>query len=232
MSTLTEHVYFIKNIINRGTTSQNADFSSALIAHAIKKARALLIKRKMDKHQAISELNYQTICVDLEPVTYSNCKSLPEGVGCKVLRSKCKISSDVGDRWSSSITAYTILNEPIPKIEPITRKYQDYSRVSSSRWGYFVEDGYVYIVGNTKIKKVVVKGIWEDPESISSCEELSDDELPVCPEYGDEFPIDPDLVIPMYTTTLEILGISYRFAQDNLGDSRSVEQVSSRDPNE
>ena len=98
MKDLNTHVFAIQNIVNRGAVTQNTNLTNAFVGHMLKQARAVLYKRKMDKHQVLSEANYQTICVPLEESLYHNCTDVT--VGCTVMKSKCKLPTDIGDNLS------------------------------------------------------------------------------------------------------------------------------------
>lgn len=108
MATLKEHIYAVQNYINRGTKSDDSRMSDRLVAHFLKSSRAILLKRKLDKYDDISDLSYQTVCVPLEYTSYSDCSCLPEHLNCKILRSTCKIPKDIIMKRGTSIQTKTV----------------------------------------------------------------------------------------------------------------------------
>lgn len=90
-----EHIYAIKNILSRGAASDDFRISNAEIYHHLKVARALLLKRKLDKHHNITDLNFITICVPLEEATYHDCSCIDADFDCKVLKSRCALPTDL-----------------------------------------------------------------------------------------------------------------------------------------
>lgn len=146
MATKLEHVYAIRNIIDRGPASDDTRLSNRLIEHYLKSARALLIKRKLDKQYDISVLNYQTLCVPLELKTYYDCSCVDMDLfpDCKLLRSTCKIPKDIVGRWSTSLQVKTITGSVLSHT-PITRNdLAKYSLANKTpKTGWFIENGYL-----------------------------------------------------------------------------------------
>jgi hypothetical protein len=233
MATFAHHVYFIQNIINRGTPSDDNRLSNRLVAHALKSARSRLIKQKLDKTQFISDFSYQKICVPLVVDVYHDCECLGQEVGCKILRSKYKLPNYFTHKQGDTFQALKLNGHQIPKISITSNQYANYSLASKNKLGYFLENNYVYIINNTVLSTISAKAIWEDPDQVSEYSESLCPEIQNCKDYlTEEFPIDAELTLSMYQLALEILGITYKFPDDNRNDGRSPEQVQSSDPNE
>lgn len=72
---------------------------------------------------------------------------------------------------------------------------------------------------------VLVEFVAEDPEEIADlaiCSETAQDQ-PCIDSETLEFFIDPDLVIPMYQMTLQMLGMSFKYPEDDLNNSVSAD---------
>lgn len=233
MSTLKEHVAFIQNVINKGPRTDDARFSNRLIAHALKQARSRLIKIKLDKYDYISDSNYTKICTELQvvPIEECPCMDIPEQV-CKITRSTCKIPKEIVSKFGSTIEVFTLDRSRIDPLSKTTNDYAAYSLTNNPpKKGWEIVDQYLDIYNAPKLKYAVIRLIPEDPEeaiNFCGCGESSP-----CYSYStDEFPIDAELVDPMYRLALELIGISEAYAEDNTPDARSVENLKSTDPNE
>lgn len=230
MATLQHHQFFIQNLLNKGAMSDDSRFTNRLIAHALKQARNRLLKIKLDKYDFISDSNYQAICVPLEKQPYYDCSCITDNNSCDILKSVNVLPKDLVAKWGSSIEVYQLNGHSIPYISPITNVYAPYSITNSdkSRKGWFIENGHLCILNNSKLKLVVIRAIWEDPEeafNYSSCEECN-------LSMNEQFPIDGELVFPMYQLTLELLGVAMKVPEDDRNDSKAVESIQSIDPNE
>lgn len=95
--------------------------------------------------------------------------------------------------------------------------------------GWFIHDNYLYILNNHKLKKLLVNGLWSSPEDISNYNCPNNEP---CFTDDSEYPIDSDLIVPMYKMVLDFMKVSYQFPEDNQSDSRAVENLNSKDPNE
>lgn len=65
--------------------------------------------------------------------------------------------------------------------------------------------------------------MFEDPqelEALAICEDSVSD-TPCVKNSNTEFPIDSDLLNALYKLTLDMVGVSYQFPEDNLGNARA-----------
>ena len=86
-------------------------------------------------------------------------------------------------------------------------KYDKYSDLpKGTKFGWFTDQGYLYFAGTDKLKHVLVKGIWENLEEIENycgCDQSSEG---ICFNITrEEYPLDPDLTLPLYKIVLEFL---------------------------
>jgi hypothetical protein len=103
-------------------------------------------------------------------------------------------------------------------------EFSEYGHVPTENLsGWFISGNYLFQVG-TEYPLVIVEFIPENPEEAAQYEACNGDlsSAPCLASDGGEFPIDPDLIAPMYQMTLEFLGFSMQLPEDNLGNARSV----------
>lgn len=222
MATLLHHIYSIQNIVNKGIASDDKVFSDRLVAHWLKTARSVLLKQKLDKYHPISDLSFNTLCVPLELTTYSDCNCLPPDLGCQILRSTCKIPQDLVSRHGTSIQIKYLDGTVMSKTYPTQNKWAKYSLAKNYLVdGWFIEDGYVHVVNNKRLPLVLAKAIWEDPEIVANFCTCAGTTDPCYDIQEDNFPIDAELVLPMYELTLKLAGYALGMPKDEENNARS-----------
>lgn len=234
MASLLTHVYFIQNLLNRGVPSDDVRLSNRLVAHALKQARSKLIKQKLNASLQISESNYQRICVPLELHTYHDCDCITDNEECKILRSTLEIPEYMVGRLGSILQVKNLNGTVLSEISITSNDLSKYSLTAHSKIGYFIDDSRLYILNNIKLKSVIVKAIWEDPEEVDAFNEEA------CPQLDSEciddmsetFPIDAELTYPMYQLTVDLLGYAFTVPEDTRNDGKAVEAMNAIDPNE
>lgn len=226
MATLKEHIYAVKNLLERGLASDDSRLSERFIAFLLKGARSQLLKEKINKYKEVSPLSYQTICVPLELSTYHECDCLPKEVGCKILKSKCHIPRELVSKWGSSLTVLTASGR-ILDMSSLTQndltKYSDSNK--KPKLAYFIENQHIYVMNDTKLKMVLLSAIWDDPEIVKEfcgCNSNNPDE-PCYDPLNDDFPIDSELARPMRLLVVQELQNQYRMPEDNLNNAKSVD---------
>lgn len=233
--TIDKHISSIKKLISRGLASDDFNWSSNFIAHLLKTSRALLIKRRINKYHKISDANYQTVCIPLELVDYHNCDCITD-INCKILRSKFQLPSFISKRSSNGVTVKLLDGTTISYMDNSSSKFSKYSITSNSDMTFFLENSYLYIQNYKTIVtdetnlKVIVKGIPEDPlelADIVNCEDAENSSI-----CNEEFPIDSDLIDPLYDLVIRRLLQTNNLPQDNRNDARSPESLNRVEPNE
>lgn len=114
----------------------------------------------------------------------------------------------------------------IPEITLTQNKYSKYGLTKPST-GWFMHNNRIYIVNNNVLTKILLNGLFDDPETIHdlNCPNITQDN---CPGYFDaEFPMDSDLIEAMYRVTMELLGHSYKFPNDTENNAKDVETTNS-----
>lgn len=230
MATLKEHIYAVKNILNKGIASDDSRFSNRLIAHYLKQSRGLLLKRKLDKDKYISTLNYQRICVPLELVTYGDCECISDVfANCKILRSTCTFPSVFTSKSRPVLSVKAIDGTVLSQTSITKDKLKAYSLSQQNpKLGWFIENNRLYVLHSQTTPLVIAVALWEDPEEVSdfcTCGDAGNSNTPCYNSQEDEFPIDIDLVLPMYEMTLQMFGLGMQYPEDNENNARSNQIV-------
>lgn len=226
--TRTEHVYAIQNIINGGPVTDDTRFSNRLIEHFLKISRSVLLKRKLDKERNVAATSYQTLCMPLELVNYHDCDCMPIDSDCKILRSVNKIPKYItpNNPAGSALRVEYLDGRNIGQISLSSFSNKQHSRTPQEVVTFFIRDSYVYVVGTTQLRLVLVTAIFEDPEKLeeySDCgDNLEDTGEPCYVTDTHDFPIDSELVGAMYEMTLQFLGISTKYPEDTANNARQV----------
>lgn len=86
--------------------------------------------------------------------------------------------------------------------------------------GWFIHDGYLYVINNSNLEKILLNSLFEDPTEVSEANCSASQEN--CPGFLEsEFPIDPDLIPAMYDLTLKYLTTSLNMPpKDNLNNAQ------------
>lgn len=218
--TLLAHVYALKNLLTKGVASDDFSLSNRLIAHYLQISRALLIERKTDKYHFISEQSYQSLCVNLELSQFHNCCN-DVTLECKVLKSTTKLPKFLNSRWGNFLKVMDLTGIVIPEFSRTSDALSKYALVTPKE-GWFLHDNYLYIVNSKVLETVLLNALFEDPQEIHdlNCPNKSGE----CLDFMEsEFPIDSDLVEPMYEITFKMLTRSFSIPKDNENDSSDTQ---------
>lgn len=164
----------------------------------------------------------------LEVVSYHDCNCLPIDVDCKILRSVDKIPNYItpNNPAGSHIRVEYLDGKTIGQISLAAFSNKQHSRTPQAITTFFIRDNYVYIVGTLDLKLVLVSGIFEDPEKLetySDCgDSINETGEPCYVTDTREFPIDSELVAPMYEMALQFIGISSKYPEDTNNNARQV----------
>lgn len=222
--TLLHHVYAVKEILAHGMPASSFSFSNRLIAHFLQVSRARLVEQKVDKYHYVSEQTYQSLCMELELSNFHNCCTVPDLNTCKVLKSKTTVPKFLNSRWGNHLKVMDLEGMVISELSMTQNRHAKYALIPPGI-GYFIHSNYLYIINNKVITNVLLNALYDDPEQIKSINcPIADDED--CPSFmSEDFPMDADLVDPMYRMTIDLITKSYQFTNDRENNSRDVEQA-------
>jgi hypothetical protein len=218
--TLRQHVYAIANLLSQGPVSDDFSYSDRLIAHFLQVARARLLEQKADKYHYISEQSYQSLCLDLQLSSFHNCCDTAAN-DCKVLKSVTTVPKFLNSRWGNFLKVMDLSGEVIPEFGNTQSKYSVYALVTPTT-GWFMHDNYLYVLNNKHLSKILLNALFDDPNEIHQFNCPTSGET--CTEFmSEEFPIDSDLIDPMYRLTLEFLLQSRGLPIDTENNAKDVE---------
>lgn len=220
-----EHVYAIQNLLNAGSPSDDNRITNRLVYHFLKVVRARLVKQKADSHNFIAEDNYQSLCMPLIKTTFHDCDCVPNSE-CLILRSKYKIPKQLVPYMGSALQVYFFDGRSIGRISVPSASKLEFSLIEEDKIAFFFHDGYIFITGTLALKAIQIYGVFENVEDLADftiCDVEGEDTTDSCydPET-DEFPIDGDLVFPMYQMTMNILNVGKQMPEDNENNARST----------
>lgn len=217
MSTYRELVYLILDELKM--TSDDSTFNDEHVMFLLSKYRGFILKQQYkDIKKEIPESNYQTVCIDLIPV------SAITGIPCEggeYLRSTKKIPS-LMSLVSPSIYPEDYYQGNITLISRDRMKY-----VGNNRWLQNIiyasigPDNYLYMKSSNPqyiyLEKVRLTGIFEDPDKAS---ELScDKENAECDPMDTDFPLEEALIPQVVELVLkELSGYLYK-PEDNINNA-------------
>jgi len=163
-----------------------------VVKHKISTFRALLIRRSIERDGVVSNHFTQTIdCIELEKSSFTECCGLVLPVECQVLRTKNTIPSpvrlkkDIPFVFVGGLTGeYNMSYKPIGAI-----KYAMLGKYTKSIPFYTYANNRIYVY-NKSTRRIMVKGIFEDPSKISAITNCNN--VP-CYTDEDEYPISADM---------------------------------------
>lgn len=227
MATFKEHIYAVKNILERGVASDDSRLSERFIGFLLKTARTQLIKEKINKYREVSPLSYQTVCIPLELTTYHDCSCIPADIGCKILKSTCHIPRELVSKWGTSLTVFTASGRTVDMSSLTQNDLAKFSETNQKpKLAYFIENQHLYILNSTSLKVVLLSAIWEDPEEVKKfckCNNGDVTDEPCYDPINDDFPIDSELARVMRILVTQELQNMYRMPEDNLNNGKDVD---------
>lgn len=221
MATKRQHVYAIQNILSQGPRSDDSSFSNRLVEHFLNISRGLLIKRRMDSKHVLSDSNYMTYCDTLIPSKFFDCSCISHEFNCNILRSTRPVPEYISSQDGISIEVRN----------PLSGDLIDYASLSSARLSkhsltasdtptWFIHNRHLYIMKTLNLDTVTIRLIPENPDALRNYQSCDSSVVCYDPD-NDDYPIDTDLIQPMYKMTLEMLGAALNSPQDNENNARS-----------
>lgn len=215
--TYREIVYFILDQLK--LSSDDSYFTPEHIIFLTSKIRSAILKQTYDNiKKEIPESNYQTICLDLEPVEGF------DGKGCdeSYLRSIQEIPTTlpVGNTKVHTMDYY---QGDITYISRERMKFVGYNRwLQNIIYASLGTDGHLYLKSNNPqamyLQKVQMTGIFEDSDKAAelSCDA---DGNKVCDILDRDFPLEEGLVTTLMQTAVQFLTNSIYKPKDSSNDA-------------
>lgn len=206
--TTKEHVYAVRKLLSP-RASDDFEISLPFIAHLLKVTRAILIQRRQAKYERITEDAYQSVTINLIPATC--------GVGSCGLRSEFPIPNLLESKRGSSLKVVDGMFNEIPRLTFTRAKLKE--SLDKPKTPYF------YILNNhlflyhSDLTQVTLIGLFD--EVVNTCQSTTE----FCDPLDTKFPIDTDLVQPMYHMVLELLYNTQKIPKDNANDAQDNTKI-------
>ena len=216
----------IQSRYSKGVQSDDTRLSSRDIYSMLLTARNRLIVQSENKHQKLSQWNYQTLkCIALVEAPIHECPCIPT-LGSTIYRTKYKLPSVLTDLNKHLIQSVTSIDGSI-RYGEITwedKKYKSDDKYTSNKPDYFIRGGYLYITDSTEIEVITISALFQDPleahEYVSYCSTCNTNDLGCTAKTDLDFPVDSDLEDVLVEMVLQELGIFIQGKEDTTSDSR------------
>lgn len=211
----------VQSIYSKGAASDNTRLSSRHVFSKLKSAKALIIKRELDKNRKVSEFNFDYLeCIEMVKALPYECPCAPPQ-GCEILKTKCKLPHAVTYRNGGFIQSVSSIDGSIifNKTTWEHKQYRQFNRYVKPDNDYYIKDGYLYITTNKNLQAITVKGIFMDSLD-NSCKKCCEDQEQSCVSKLDEtFNIEPDLIdVVVELAVQEIVEPFTKIKQDEEND--------------
>jgi len=219
---LLNHIYAIQNLLNAGRIPEERRFSNNLVKDLFEMSRSAIYKNQLNKNYGLMEFNYQPICVPMEQTTYSDCLTCNGlQLECPIWKSTFRIPSIINYKEGLAIKVTDLEGNVISRLTLINSKYNQYSVTKQEMFGWFISSGYLYVISNNPIQKLIVQAIFEHPSAIMELQDCGVDDTQICtPLSIDNYPLDASLTDMVYELTLNKLRGSL-YPKDNLNDANN-----------
>ena len=165
MATLNEIVFNIRRLAKAGADlTDDAVPPFKQVAFWVNYYRALLIKRDIDKGRTINtDVETDLGCVELKLVDKAECCTVR--AGCKVLRTVKKIPKLVEFAHTNALTFVGLIDKvtQFQVTNPVKSVWSKYNRYLNQANEAFQLNEYVYVLNNSILQYINIRGIFEDP---------------------------------------------------------------------
>lgn len=202
------------NIIRGSNISQSEPISKRQIMDWINYYRALFMRRDQEKNKVVSPDYIQEIngvAMQAEKESGSFATESPT----YVMRSTNEIPSTVNFNDGQGFTYIgTLEGDEIQKVSQPRSRWQEYTKYTSREPIAYSKNNYIYVKGDTVLKYITVRGVFEDPLEVMELNGLD----PLTSKY----PVPYNLIEAIKGEILKReLNIEATAPTDNINDSRN-----------
>jgi hypothetical protein len=198
-----ELIQRIHSLYAKGVHSDETRLMSRHIYNKLLSVRSVLLYRKLNSRQKISQWNYQTLsCVEMVTVPIQDCPCIPP-LGCYILRTKHPLPKPLTKYTKHLIKSVTSLDGQTiyAEIDWEDKKYKADNKYTAKKPDYFIRNKYLYITTTKYPEVITITGLFQDPLEVEAFPSYCCNDA-VKPEtcisvYDKEFPIDDELIDPM-----------------------------------
>ena len=189
--TLNEIAYNVLNLVRGGRSSNNDYISLDQIKFNIRYYRAMLIRRDFARNGMITRHLEQDLgCLNLIKVDASKCCNLP--IECAVYRTERALPRTVRFNFRDAITHVSDVTGTgtIPLVESHTVQWLPYDKYTKDKYKAYMIEDFMYIYNAEGLGFVNVRGVFENPEDISTFDCDGSD----CYDSNSDYPIPLDMI--------------------------------------
>jgi hypothetical protein len=184
-------------------------FSTRYYTDLINEQRSLFIRNEYNRTREIDPYVQQAYCDDLELVDPHNCPCANIPVGCKILRTKNPVPNSIEFHHSKGITS----------VGPVILTEKRFDLIDYDR---FLYERYIYIISknhtNLLLKKVAIRGIFEDPTALAPFLECDVNNICWTPE--DPYPLNQWMWAYVKEQVIQQLLRKRQLPQDDSGNAQ------------
>ena len=197
-----EVIQRIQSLYSKGSQTDDTRLRKRHVYNILLTNREKIIKQNINKRSYAANWDKQLIPdIPLEPVMYN---------GCSLMKSTCRLPDPIYADVRYDIVVINKFNNV--KFNPTTKEtylYYTGNKYTSKQPYYFIDDKYLYL-GNTKITKVDVLGMWANPIEAYRC---STDYK--CTSNTDiDFYTSTDIIETVVELTMKEIQLFYQFKED------------------
>ena len=189
--TLNEIAYNVLNLVRGGRSSNNDYISLDQIKFNIRYYRAMLIRRDFARNGMITRHLEQDLgCLNLIKVDASKCCNLP--IECAVYRTEVKIPKTIRFNFEEAITHVGDVTGmgTIPFVHSSAIQFLPYDKYTKNKMKAYMIEDYLYIYNAEGLGFINVRGVFENPEDVSSF----DCDGSECYDDNMDYPLPLDMV--------------------------------------
>lgn len=219
MSKISQHISNIRSLIN-SHNRDNKPYTDQFLYEVLVVCRNTILKQKLDRFHAISESNWISFCMAMEPSKSHNCDCVPASLDCLVLKSKWKIPDYLQSRNKSQIKIKTVGGKIIHLISETAWMLR--KNLSTTEYYGSIINGYLFVWNAPLTLKVIeISGVWANPidlQEIPNCNTQGEVEG-TCFDLDKSFPLQTDLASTVYLECLKFLQIAISIPLNSTNNS-------------
>lgn len=204
--TIREIIQRVKSLYNQGVGYVDTHLSDRHIYNKLLSVRALLLQTKY--RNSIKSIAYKNLitlnCVELIEAPPYECPCLPQ-IGCSILRTKHKLPELLSINYDYVIKSVTNITGDLyfDRTTWEAKKYISGNKYTSKKLDYYIQNDYLYLTANSKLKYITITALFKDPnesKKLNSCNDGEDN----CIDIRDtEFLIEDDLIDMLIQQTFQ-----------------------------
>jgi len=213
MKVIASHIDAIRELIKQ--TSDDSKYGDQLLYKLLVGARGKILGDLINRYGRVSEHNYQSICMQVEPDTYHDCNCVSEE-GCWILKSLCQVPENLSLKFKDLMEVTTVDNsKQFGFTSPGQSRVNKFSNTRKDKTGYFISNHNIILLNSDmKLRVIKVRGIFEDPADLAflpfvNLDGTCTDKFCFSKDNTD-FPLDARLQDDVYDKVLADLGLSMR----------------------